>query len=56
MRATIPVSECKTRANRIPEVMAAGARVVGQEAEDPGAGVEGMGAKVMKSARKCMNS
>ena len=36
--------------------MVADARVVGPAAEDPGAGVEGMGAKVMTSARKCMNS
>lgn len=46
----------KIRAIRIAEVMAADARVVGPVEEDPGGGVEGMGAKVMMSARKCMNS
>ena len=46
----------KIRAIRIEEAMAEGAAVGGPGEGDPEGGVEVMAAKVMKSARKCMNS
>jgi len=57
MKATIPASECKTRAIRTAEVMEEDAAAEGGlAAEDTAGDVADTPAKVVKSVRRCTNS